>query len=96
MRVIDLYSVKPIDVQTVAKAAKETRHLVVIEDHWAQGGLGDAVLAALAQAQNDGVLDGEASKFTHLCVTEMPHSGKPAELLDAAGISSRHIIAAVS
>jgi len=96
VRVIDLYSVKPIDVQTIAKAAKETRHLVVVEDHWAQGGLGDAVLAALAQAQNDGVLDGEASKFTHLCVTEMPHSGKPDELLDAAGISARHIIAAVS
>ena len=96
VRVIDLYSVKPVDVQTLAKAARETRHLVVVEDHWAQGGLGDAVLAALAQAQNDGVLDGESSKFTHLCVTKMPHSGKPDELLDAAGISARHIIAAVS
>jgi transketolase len=88
VRVIDLYSVKPIDVSTLAQAAKETRHLVVVEDHWAQGGLGDAVLAALAQA-------GEAAKFTHLAVTEMPKSGKPDELLDAAGISAKHIVAAV-
>jgi transketolase len=95
VRVIDLYSVKPIDVSTVAAAAKETRHLVVVEDHWKEGGLGDAVLAALAQAQSNGVLDGEAAKFTHLAVTEMPHSGKPDELIDAAGISARHIVAAV-
>jgi transketolase len=88
VRVIDLYSVKPIDVSTLAKAAKETHHLIVVEDHWAQGGLGDAVLAALAQA-------GEAAKFTHLAVTEMPKSGKPDELLDAAGISAKHIVAAV-
>lgn len=96
VRVIDLYSVKPIDVQSIAKAAKETRHLVVVEDHWAQGGLGDAVLAALAQAQNEGLLNGEAAKFTHLAVTKMPGSGKPDELLDAAGISAKHIVAAVS
>jgi transketolase len=96
VRVIDLYSVKPIDVETIAKATKETRHLVVVEDHWAQGGLGDAVLAALAQAQNEGILDGEAAKFTHLAVTKMPGSGKPQELLDAAGISAKHIVAAVS
>lgn len=96
VRVVDLYSVKPIDVQGIVKAAKETGHLVVVEDHWAQGGLGDAVLAALAEAQSKGLLDGEAAKFTHLCVTEMPHSAKPDELLDAAGISARHIIAAVS
>jgi transketolase len=95
VRVIDLYSVKPIDVSTLATAAKETRHLVVVEDHWAQGGLGDAVLAALAQAQSEGTLDGEAARFTHLAVTEMPHSGKPDELMDAAGISARHIVAAV-
>jgi transketolase len=95
VRVIDLYSVKPVDVSTLAQAAKETRHLIVVEDHWAEGGLGDAVLAALAKAQSDGLLDGEAAKFTHLAVTEMPKSGKPEELLDAAGISAKHIVAAV-
>lgn len=96
VRVIDLYSVKPVDVSTLATAAKETRHLVVVEDHWKEGGLGDAVLAALAQAQSQGLLNGEAAKFTHLCVTEMPHSGKPQELMDAAGISAKHIVAAVA
>jgi len=90
VRVIDLYSVKPIDAETIQRAARETGHLVVVEDHWAQGGLGDAVLAALAAA-NDGTLP----RFTHLAVTEMPKSGKPAELLDAAGISAKHIVDAV-
>ncbi|MDQ3815543.1 MAG: transketolase [Armatimonadota bacterium] len=90
VRVIDLYSVKPIDVETLQTAARETGHLVVVEDHWAQGGLGDAVLAALAE-DNDGTLP----RFTHLAVTEMPHSGKPTELMDAAGITAKHIVEAV-
>jgi transketolase len=89
IRVIDLYSVKPIDVATVVKAAQETGHLIVAEDHWAEGGLGDAVLAALAQA---GVAP---KKFTHLCIKEMPVSGKPAELLAAYGIDATAIAAAV-
>jgi len=89
VRVIDLYSVKPVDGATIAKAVAETGHLVVVEDHWKEGGLGDAVLAALAEAQV------AVPKFSHLCVTEMPHSGKPDELMDAAGISAKHIVAAV-
>jgi transketolase len=88
VRVIDLYSVKPIDKSTLEKAAQETGHLVVTEDHWEQGGLGDAILAALA---NSGV----SFKFTHLAVRDMPKSGKPAELLDAAGIDAAHIADAV-
>jgi transketolase len=84
VRVIDLYSVKPIDTATLVKATMETGHLVVVEDHWAEGGLGDAVLAALAT-------DGGATmppRFTHLAVREMPRSGKPDELLDHYGISA--------
>ncbi|MDF2440243.1 MAG: transketolase [Abditibacteriota bacterium] len=96
VRVIDLYSLKPIDKSTLAKAASETRHLIVVEDHWKEGGLGDAVLSALADAQSDGTLSGEAAKFTHLCVQKMPRSGKPMELLDDNGISAKHIVAAVS
>jgi len=88
VRVIDLYSVKPIDKSTLVKAAKETGHLVVTEDHWEQGGLGDAVLAALA---NSGV----QFKFSHLAVRDMPKSGKPAELMNAAGIDAGHIADAV-
>ena len=86
VRVIDLYSVKPVDTEAINKAADETGHIVVVEDHWAQGGLGDAVLAAL---------NGKAVKFSHLAVMEMPRSGKPDELLEHYGISASHIVKAV-
>jgi len=89
IRVIDLYSVKPIDTETLQRAVNETGHLIVVEDHWRQGGLGEAVLAALAESGTS------VPSFTHLAVTEMPTSGKPNELLDAAGISASHIVAAV-
>ncbi|MSQ37736.1 MAG: transketolase, partial [Chloroflexi bacterium] len=85
VRLIDAYSVKPIDSATIATAVRATTRLIVVEDHWAEGGLGDATLAALAAS---GV---GAFRFQHLAVREMPGSGKPAELLDAAGISARHI-----
>jgi transketolase len=85
VRVIDLYSIKPVDVATLVKAAQETDHLIIAEDHWAEGGLFDVVVVALATA---GV---SAKKLTHLCIKEMPRSGKPYELLakyeiDAAAI----------
>ena len=90
IRVIDLYSVKPIDAPALAAAAAATGgRIVVVEDHWVEGGIGDAVLAALAER---GVRD---LRYRHLAVRRMPGSGKPAELLDAAGISARHIVAAV-
>jgi transketolase len=89
IRVIDLYSVKPVDVAALKKAVTETEQLVVVEDHWAQGGLGDAVVAALAEA---GV---PLKKFTHLCIREMPRSGKPTELLEHYGISAAKIVAAI-
>ena len=88
-RVIDLYSVKPIDSDALVAAAKATGgRFVVVEDHWVEGGIGDAVLAALADR---GVRD---VRFRHLAVRKMPGSGKPAELLDAAGISTVHIVRA--
>jgi transketolase len=59
--------------------------MVVVEDHWPEGGLGEAVLAALA---------GTELAFAHLAVREMPHSGKPAELLAAFGIDAAAIAAA--
>jgi transketolase len=90
VRVIDLYCVKPIDGQTLAGQIAATQgRLIVVEDHWAEGGLGEAVLSALAQA------GAFPSKWRHLAVTQMPHSGKPNELLDAFGISARHIVEAV-
>ena len=89
IRVIDLYSVKPVDSNAIVKAATETEHLIVAEDHWAEGGLADAALAALAEA---GVAP---RKFTHLCVREMPVSGKTAELLAAYKIDAAAIVSAV-
>ncbi|MGH7466492.1 MAG: transketolase [Longimicrobiales bacterium] len=92
VRVIDAYSVKPIDTGALLDALRTTGgRLCVVEDHWAEGGLGDAVLAALAEA---GAAD-KLTRFRHLAVRDMPGSGTPAELLDAAGISERHIAQAV-
>ena len=85
-RVIDLYSVKPVDVDTLRAAAEATGgRIITVEDHWSEGGIGDAVLEALA----DG---GELPpQVVRLAVREMPGSGKPAELLAAAGIDADHI-----
>ena len=90
IRLIDAYSVKPLDEHGIAKAVRETGgRLVVVEDHWTEGGLGDAVVAGLVGL---GVKD---IALRHLAVHEMPSSGKPAELLEAAGIAARDIAAAV-
>jgi transketolase len=87
-RVIDLYSVKPVDEETLRTAAEATGgRFVVAEDHWPEGGLGEAVLAAFADSE-------DGPRLIHLAVREMPGSGKPAELLDAAGIDAQHIAAA--
>jgi transketolase len=91
LRVIDLYSVKPIDTAALVDAVRATRgRLIVAEDHWPEGGVGDAVLAALAGAG----ASRELARFVHLAPRAMPGSGKPAELLAAAGIDAAHIAAA--
>ena len=86
VRVIDLYSVKPVDVETLQKAARETGAILTVEDHYPEGGLGDAVLAALA---------GIPCQFKKLAVTDLPRSGSAAELMDRFGISARGIVEAV-
>jgi transketolase len=85
MRVIDCYSIKPIDTRTLAAAGER---LVTVEDHWPEGGLGDAVLAALAET-------GVTAQVEKLAVREMPRSGKPADLMKAAKIDAEAIAAAV-
>jgi transketolase len=80
-RVVDAYSVKPIDAETLAAAAEQTGRIVTVEDHWPEGGLGDAVLEALAEREAE-------ARVVKLAVRELPHSGKPAELLAAAGIDA--------
>jgi transketolase len=85
-RVIDLYSVKPADGETLRAAAEATGgRVLTVEDHWPEGGIGDAVLEALSAG-------GELpARVVRLAVREMPGSGKPAELLAAAGIDAEHI-----
>jgi transketolase len=83
-RVIDLYSVKPVDAETVRAAARETGAIVTVEDHWPEGGIGDAVLDALAEEQPHPVV-------RKLAVRELPGSGTPAELMAGAGIDATHI-----
>jgi transketolase len=80
-RVIDLYSIKPIDEATLRSV---TSPIITVEDHFPEGGIGEAVLAALAESD-------ERPRVVTLAVREMPHSGKPAELLAAAGIDAEHI-----
>lgn len=82
IRVIDLYSIKPIDVATLEKAAKETRNIITVEDHFAEGGIGEAVKS---------VISGQCV-VSSLAVTKMPHSGKPEELLAYEEIGKDAII----
>jgi transketolase len=85
IRVIDCYSIKPIDTETLVAAGER---LVTAEDHWPEGGLGDAVLAALAEAD-------ATAHVKKLAVRDMPRSGKPADLMRAYGIDAEAIAAAV-
>ena len=88
VRVIDLYSVKPVDQATLADAAAATGgRLVIAEDHYPQGGLGAAVLEALAGA-------GLPLRVRQCAVSGLPGSGTPEELMEAAGISASRIAAA--
>ncbi|HXZ76783.1 MAG TPA: transketolase [Streptosporangiaceae bacterium] len=87
-RVLDLYSLKPIDTQALLDAAAATGgRLVVAEDHYPEGGIGGAVLEALSDA-------GHPARIAHLAVRGLPGSGTPAELMEAAGISAGHIVQA--
>jgi transketolase len=93
IRIIDAHSIKPIDGATLWQAVQETNgQLVTVEDHWPEGGLGEAVLEALAERSAQQSLN---LRMTKLAVRTIPGSGTPQELLDAAGISARHISAAV-
>ncbi|MEU0432469.1 transketolase [Streptomyces sp. NPDC006290] len=86
-RVIDLYSVKPVDRATLREAAEETGCLVTVEDHREQGGIGDAVLDAFTDGR-------PVPRLVRLAVRGMPGSASPAEQLHAAGIDAESIAAA--
>ena len=86
-RVLDLYSIKPIDTEAVRAAARDCGAIITVEDHAPEGGLGDAVLDALAEAD-------DRAPVVKLAVREIPGSGSPAELLHEAGIDAEAIAAA--
>ena len=87
IRVIDLYSLQPIDTAALVRCARDTKgRMITVEDHYAGGGIGDAVAAAIAS---------EGFAVRRLAVREIPRSGTPDQLLDRYGISARHIVAAV-
>ena len=87
IRVIDAYSVQPMDAATLVASGKATKGVIItVEDHYATGGLGDAVAEAVAPA---------GFGVHRLAVRELPRSGQPTELLDRYGISARHIVDAV-
>ncbi|XP_006892852.1 PREDICTED: transketolase-like protein 2 [Elephantulus edwardii] len=88
IRVIDPFTIKPLDAATIISNAKATGNQVItVEDHYQEGGIGEAICAALS---------GEPDILVHqLAVSGIPRCGKPSELLDMFGISAKHIIAAV-
>ena len=87
IRVIDLYSVAPVDTNALIAAGRATGgHLITVEDHYASGGIGDAVAEAVADA---------GLTVHRLAVRDIPRSGKPEELLEHFGISATHIVKAV-
>ena len=83
VRVIDLYSIKPIDKTTLSEAARDTKAIITVEDHFAEGGIGEAVKSSF---------DLVTIPIHLLAVRKMPASGKPAELLEYEGISKQAII----
>jgi transketolase len=87
IRIIDLYSVAPVDRDALVAAGRASHgHLITVEDHYAAGGIGDAVAEAVA---------GAGLTVRRLAVREIPRSGKPEELLDRFGISAKHIVETV-
>jgi transketolase len=88
-RVIDLYSVKPVDAETILAAARETKVLITVEDHWPEGGIGETVAGVLAEAA-------ASTPLVRLAVSGRPGSGPPEALLAAAGIDAPSIVSAAS
>ncbi|WP_030904468.1 transketolase [Streptomyces sp. NRRL F-5126] len=89
VRVIDMYSLKPVDEHVLMAAAEDTECLITVEDHHPQGGLGDAVAEAFADARP------APRRLVRLAVTDMPGSGTGEEQRRAAGIDAESIAAGV-
>ena len=88
--VLDCYSVKPIDSQTISKLMNKTSNIIVVEDHYPAGGIGEAVADLIVNYKL------KIENFSHLCVRELPRSGTPVELLSFEKIDAEAIIKAVN
>lgn len=85
VRVLDLFTIKPIDKESIIKNANEVGgRILVVEDHYPEGGIGEAVLSAVAEERNIYV--------KHVAIPRVPRSGKTADLLEYYGINARHIV----
>lgn len=84
-RVLDLFTIKPIDKDAIIRNAKECGgRILVVEDHYYEGGIGEAVLAAVAEERNIYV--------KHIAIPRVPRSGAPNEVLDYYGLTAKHIV----
>ena len=84
-RVVDCYSIKPIDADTLREAAQDTGgRLITVEDHWPEGGLGDAVLEVFADSD-------QSPRIVKMAVRKMPGSGSSADLIKDCGIDAESI-----
>lgn len=88
--VVDLYSIKPLDGKTIAQLVQKTKKLIVVEDHYAAGGIGEAVLSSLSDSHT------QSLKFVHLCVRKEPRSGTPEELMRYEEIDAASIVQAAT
>jgi len=103
--VLDCYSIKPLDTKTIIKLASELKNIIVVEDHYPAGGIGEAVLSCLItnnqiprnKQKNNSLehLEFGDWNFVHLCVRKLPRSGSPEELLHFEEIDSSAIVKAV-
>ncbi len=101
--VVDLYSIKPLDSKTLSQLAQKTNHIIVVEDHYETGGIGEAVLCALRRQNTEDrsknnsefLLLSSNISFTHLCVRKEPRSGTPEELLRYEEIDAQAIVKSV-
>jgi len=87
--VLDCYSVKPLDVQSINRLTKEIKNVIVVEDHYPAGGIGDTVADLIVNCKL------KIKNYTHLCVRKLPRSGSPEELLAYEEINAEAIIKAV-
>ena len=86
VRIIDMYSIKPIDEKIILSSLSISKKIIIVEDHYEQGGLGEAIKSLLFDA---------CVSLKHLCVSKMPSSGSPEELLEFEGLDSNAILQAV-